>query len=61
MTTANFLEQMRINAEKKAAQMAAIELANWNAQHEAELIQNFGFTATTVSDRKSNLQTLTTK
>ncbi len=61
MNTANFLEQMRINAEKKAIQMAAIELANWSAQHESELIQNFGFTAATVADRKANLQTLTTK
>jgi hypothetical protein len=61
MTTANFLEQMRIKAESKAIQMAALELANWNNRHEAELIQNFGFMPATVADRKANLQTITTR
>ena len=42
----------------KFDQMAKIELANWDAQHEIELIQNFGFTTATVAQRKSHLETL---
>lgn len=52
---ANFLEQMKINAQDKAKQMAKLELSVWDDKHEADLKADFGFDDQTVADRKKEL------
>lgn len=57
MNTQTFLQQMKAKAEAKAKEMAALELANWNANHESELKAHFGFTDKTLAERKTKLKT----
>jgi len=51
-----FLEQMRIQGEKTAAKMAAIELEHWDGDHESQLIEVFKFTPEQVLQRKRTLE-----
>lgn len=55
-----FLEAMKAKCEKKAAEMARLELSVWNDTHEKELKKNFGFTVNTLKKRKQSLQQIIT-
>jgi hypothetical protein len=56
MNTENFLLKMKIKAEAKAREMAALELSIWDRNHEKELKTNFGFTDKQLIERKQELQ-----
>lgn len=56
MSVQDFLQQVKLNAEKKAKEMAALELSVWNEEHEKGLVENFGFTAKQAKERKTELQ-----
>lgn len=46
---------MKAKAEQKAKQMNQLELSIWDANHESELINHFGFTEKTLAERKKQL------
>ena len=50
-----FMQQVKINAIKKAKQMASLELSIWNSTHEKELKNNFGFNDNKLRERKTEL------
>jgi hypothetical protein len=57
-TLTDFMAIAKAKAEKKAKEMAAIELSCWNNNHESELKEWFGFTDKLLLDRKEELSTL---
>lgn len=50
-----FLAQAKANAERKAAEMAALELSVWSPKHERELKEFFGETDASLRKRKQDL------
>ena len=50
-----FLAKAKANAQNKAIEMAKIELSVWDKNHESELIQNHGFTQSSLMSRKKQL------
>lgn len=53
-----FLAKAKENAQNKAIEMAKIELSVWDKNHETELIQNHGFTQSSLISRKKHLNSI---
>lgn len=51
-----FLQDMAAKATQTARRMAALELSVWDAKHEAQLKQHYGFTDDTLAARKRDLK-----
>lgn len=51
-----FLQQMKTKAERKAKEMASLELSIWDEKHENELKSHFGFNDKKLNDRKAELK-----
>lgn len=57
MNIDTFLQQMKIKAEAKAAEMKQLEASIWDAKHESELKAHFGFSDKQILERKKQILT----
>jgi hypothetical protein len=55
MDLATFLAETKKKCEATARKMNKIELSIWDAQHEKELKENYGFTDKSLKARKQQL------